>query len=151
MKKLLVVLMCVLLASGIAFAHGKGKGGGHGKGHGYDNGPGCGPGNGNGYGHNKDKVGHNDPPSYDPPDTPEVPDVIDNGNTDLDFDSVDAIEVDREGLPIPTYCDTDWERATLPECCGLEYNLWLQDEELIGIDHAIHVRRIGGWAEKCGN
>lgn len=55
-------------------------------------------------------------PGYPSPEpTNDVPEVVET--------------VTYEGnAPIPARnCDTDWERATYPECCGLSYELLLQD------------------------
>lgn len=39
----------------------------------------------------------------------------------------DVTRSDDMGAWVDVNCDTDFERATYEECCGMPYNLWLQD------------------------
>jgi hypothetical protein len=81
----------------------------------------------------------------EPNDTPDVPDAP----------AVSApAPYDNDNDPTVHGCDTSWERATLAECCGLPYELFLQDKELTGVDHAVGgIVRIGGFWEDglCGD
>jgi hypothetical protein len=107
------------LDDGISFAKGKGHGKGKGKGHDR----------GKGRGHDKDI---STPECPDTPDTPDVPDAP-VASKDRENGEADA--------PMIYGCKTSWERATYPECFGLEYHLFLQNNMTGGV--AIPVIRRG--------
>jgi hypothetical protein len=46
---------------------------------------------------------------------------------------------DSQGAWVDVNCDTDFERATYEECCGMPYELWLQDHP-----YSEYINRLNG-------
>jgi hypothetical protein len=141
MKKLFIIVLAVAIGmffidatlfdlagldNGTAYAHGKGKGKDKGKGHGYDDGEGKGPGRGKGRGHRGPSTPPTPGPTPEP--SPSAPEARGAVKGEADASMVYG-------------CDTSWERATYPECYGLPYYLFLQNEHTGNV--AIPVVRYG--------
>lgn len=123
---LFVGVFCLMVGMNVAYAS-PGHDRGHGHGH-HDHG------NGHGRGHDKGGCPGDTPSEPSEPSEPATP-----NNSDAPVDTTVAFEA-RGAVEI-NGCDTSWERATFPECYGMQYELMLQNDSTDNV--AVPVTRVG--------